>query len=455
MASLWKPSAAAIRKMATKNGSQSQKTASTAVRRMNVLSKQLHTSAVVSTNNTSGGSVAPWTQYWQTSLNEMKAASTYKSERIIVSPQSSGIEIADPRNPRRKVLNFCANNYLGIADNKDVMEAGKKMIDSHGFGLSSVRFICGTQDIHKELERVIAKFHGTEDAILYTSCFDANAGIFEALLGPEDAIFSDSLNHASIIDGVRLAKAQKFRYKHLDLADLENQLKSATARIKLVVTDGVFSMDGEIAPLKEIVEVCERNGALLLVDECHATGFLGKTGRGTPELCGVDGRVHLINSTLGKALGGASGGYTAGPKEAIDMLRQKSRPYLFSNTLAPSLVGGALEAFRMLSTSTERRDILEENTKYFRSKMKAAGFTLKGETHPITPVMLFEASLAAKFAEEMLNEGIYVVGFFFPVVPRGEARIRTQISAAHTREQIDQAINAFIKVGKKLGVLKN
>jgi glycine C-acetyltransferase len=396
-----------------------------------------------------------WTPVWAAALDEMKQLSTYKREREITSAQSAEIKIKSPKTGKEiTVLNFCANNYLGLANNGGLIEAAKKTLDTHGLGLGSVRFICGTQDIHKELERKIAAFHGCEDAILYGSCFDANAGIFEALLGPEDAVFSDSLNHASIIDGVRLCKAQKLRYNHLDLADLEEKLKSTTARIKLVVSDGAFSMDGEIAPIDQLVAVCEKHGALLLIDECHATGFLGKTGKGTPEHFGVHGRVPLINSTLGKALGGATGGYTAGPKDAIDMLRQKSRPYLFSNTVAPAVVGASLAMFDLLEKDTGLRDKVEANTKRFRSRMTAAGFKLKGDVHPIAPVMLYDAALAANFAEQMLDEGIYVIGFFFPVVPKEQARIRVQLSAAHTLEQVDRAVDAFIKVGKKLKVIQ-
>lgn len=395
-----------------------------------------------------------WTSVWNEQISEMKNISTYKTERIITSKQSSEIKIVSPKTGELKtVLNFCANNYLGLSDNKELISEAKHTLDTHGLGLSSVRFICGTQDIHKDLEKKIAEFHHTEDAILYGSCFDANAGIFEALLGPEDAVFSDSLNHASIIDGVRLCKAQKYRYAHLDFVDLENKLKESTGRIKLVVTDGVFSMDGDITPLDQLVDICERNNAILLVDECHATGFLGKTGKGTPELYNVMNRVNIINSTLGKALGGATGGYTAGPKVVVDLLRQKSRPYLFSNTVAPSVVGASIACFNMLQRSTELRDQLEVNTKHFRERMTKAGFTIKGSNHPISPVMLFDASLTAKFAEEMLEEGIYVIGFFFPVVPKGEARIRVQLSASHTIEQIDKAVDAFIKVGKKLSVI--
>lgn len=395
-----------------------------------------------------------WSPVWEEALNDMKKASTYKREREITSSQSALIKIKSPKTGKQmEVLNFCANNYLGLSNNTQLIAAAKKTMDTHGFGLGSVRFICGTQDIHKQLERVIADFHGTEDAILYGSCFDANAGIFEALLTPEDAVFSDALNHASIIDGVRLCKAQKLRYNHLDLTDLEEKLKTTQARIKMVVTDGAFSMDGEVAPIDKLVALCEKHGALLMIDECHATGFMGKTGRGTPEHFGVHGKVGLINSTLGKALGGATGGYTAGPADAIDMLRQKSRPYLFSNTVAPAVVGASIEMFEMLKSDTGLRDKVEENTKRFRSRMTEAGFKLKGEVHPIAPVMLYDAALAAKFADEMLDEGIYVIGFFYPVVPKDQARIRVQLSAAHSLEQVDRAVDAFIKVGKKLKVI--
>lgn len=396
-----------------------------------------------------------WTPVWAAALDEMKQLSTYKREREITSSQSAEIKIKSPKTGQEMtVLNFCANNYLGLANNAQLISAAKKTLDTHGLGLGSVRFICGTQDIHKELERKIAHFHGCEDAILYGSCFDANAGIFEALLGPEDAVFSDALNHASIIDGVRLCKAQKLRYNHLDLADLEEKLATTQARIKLVVTDGAFSMDGEIAPIDKLVAVCEKHGALLMIDECHATGFMGKTGRGTPEHFGVHGKVNIINSTLGKALGGATGGYTAGPRDAIDMLRQKSRPYLFSNTVAPAVVGASIEMFNMLENDTGLRDKVEENTKRFRSRMTAAGFKLKGDVHPIAPVMLYDAALAANFADQMLDEGIYVIGFFYPVVPKEQARIRVQLSAAHTLDQVDRAVDAFIKVGKKLKVIQ-
>lgn len=383
-------------------------------------------------------------------LSAISEAGLTKRERIITSPQSAVIRVADGR----EVLNFCANNYLGLADHPTLIAAAKAALDSHGFGLASVRFICGTQDIHRALEHQIAEFLGTEDTILYSSCFDANGGLFETLLGEEDAIISDELNHASIIDGIRLCKAHRFRYKHLDLADLEAQLKAAEGcRVKLVATDGVFSMDGDIAPLAEICDLAEKYGALVMVDDSHATGFLGATGRGSIEHCGVMGRVDVITSTLGKALGGGSGGFTTGRQEIIDLLRQRSRPYLFSNTVAPAIVGAAQAAFTMLASSTERRDRLAANTLRFRSAMTAAGFKIRPGVHPIAPLMLGDARLASEMAEKMLARGIYVIGFSFPVVPKGLARIRVQISAAHTPEQIDAAVAAFVAVGKELGVL--
>eukprot|EP01125_Pyxidicula_operculata_P013037 TRINITY_DN4304_c0_g1_i1.p1 TRINITY_DN4304_c0_g1~~TRINITY_DN4304_c0_g1_i1.p1 ORF type:complete len:425 (+),score=109.53 TRINITY_DN4304_c0_g1_i1:49-1323(+) len=391
------------------------------------------------------------TKVWGATIESIKEAKTYKKERIIVSPQSSSIRVQEANEP---VLNFCANNYLGLSDNKELIEAAKKTLDSHGLGLSSVRFICGTQDIHKKLEKTIADFHKTEDTILYGSCFDANAGIFEALLEPQDAILSDSLNHASIIDGIRLAKAQKKVYKHLDMADLEQKLKETDARLKLIVTDGSFSMDGDIAPLNVICDLADKYNAMVMIDECHSTGFIGKTGRGTPELFGVEGRVDIINSTLGKALGGSSGGYTTGKKEAIELLRQKSRPYLFSNTIAPAIVGASLQCFDLLTKSTNLRDIVEENTRIFREGMKKAGFTLKGDPHhPIAPVMIGDAGKATEMANELLKKGIYVIGFSFPVVPKGEARIRVQLSAAHTPDQVRRAIAAFTEVGKQLNII--
>jgi glycine C-acetyltransferase len=391
-----------------------------------------------------------FSDYLQTQLNAIKEEGLYKEERIISSPQGAEIEVTSSR----KVLNFCANNYLGLSSHPKVIEAAKRAIDSHGFGLSSVRFICGTQDIHKQLEYKISEFLQTEDTILYAAAFDANGGVFEPLLSKEDAIISDALNHASIIDGVRLCKAARYRYAHNDMADLERCLQEAQdQRFRVIVTDGVFSMDGTIAQLDKICDLADKYDALVMVDECHATGFLGKHGRGTIEHCDVLGRVDIITSTLGKAMGGASGGFTSGRKEIIDMLRQRSRPYLFSNTLAPAIVGASIAVFDLLSRTTELRDRLEENTAFFRKKMTAAGFDIKPGTHPIVPVMLYDAVLAQKFANRLLDEGIYVIGFFYPVVPKGEARIRVQISAAHSREQLEQAIDAFVKIGKELGAI--
>lgn len=385
-------------------------------------------------------------------LKEIKESGLYKTERVITSPQ--GAEITTEGG--KEVLNFCANNYLGLSSHPKVIEAAKAAIDSHGYGMSSVRFICGTQDIHKELEEKISKFLGTEDTILYAAAFDANGGVFEPLLGPEDAIISDALNHASIIDGVRLCKAMRFRYQHNDMQDLEEQLKEANAKgakQKVIVTDGAFSMDGTIAQLDKIVELAEKYGALVMSDECHSTGFLGKTGRGVHELKGVMGKMDIITGTLGKALGGASGGFTSGRKEIIDMLRQRSRPYLFSNTLAPSITGASIAVFDLLSETTELRDKLEENTTYFREKMTAAGFDIKPGVHPIVPIMLYDAVLSQKMAEKLLERGIYVIGFYYPVVPKGQARIRVQISAAHDKAHLDKAIKAFTEVGKELGVI--
>ncbi|MDO9280547.1 MAG: glycine C-acetyltransferase [Pseudomonadota bacterium] len=385
-------------------------------------------------------------------LAGIRAAGTWKQERVIVSPQDATIRVASGQ----EVLNFCANNYLGLADHPVLLDAAKAALDSHGLGMASVRFICGTQDLHKELEGVVSTFLGTDDTILYSSCFDANGGLFETLLGENDAIISDELNHASIIDGVRLAKAKRFRYKHLDLADLDAQLQAATdagARVKLVATDGVFSMDGDIAPLAEICDIAEKHGAAVMVDDSHATGFVGKTGRGSIEHCGVMGRVDVITSTLGKALGGASGGFTTGRKEIIELLRQRSRPYLFSNTLPPPLVAASIAAIGMLSASTERRDRLEVNTARFRAAMTAAGFQIRPGVHPIVPIMLGDARLATEMADRLLGRGIYVIGFSFPVVPRGQARIRVQLSAAHTPEHVDQAIEAFVAVGRELGII--
>ncbi len=383
-------------------------------------------------------------------LAAIREAGTWKEERVITSPQQSRIRVRSGAD----VLNFCANNYLGLADHPALLDAAHAALDSHGLGMASVRFICGTQDIHKELEAAVSRFLGTEDTILYSSCFDANGGLFETLLGEEDAIISDELNHASIIDGIRLAKAKRFRYKHLDLADLDAQLTAAAgSRIKLVATDGVFSMDGDIAPLADICDIAERHGALVMVDDSHATGFVGRTGRGSIEHCGVMGRVDIITSTLGKALGGSQGGFTSGRQEIIDLLRQRSRPYLFSNTVAPPIVGAAIKVFALLTASTERRDRLEANTAYFRKAMTAAGFNLRPGIHPICPIMLGDARLATEMANRLLGEGIYVIGFSFPVVPKGQARIRVQISAAHSIADIDQAVDAFIRVGRELGVV--
>ncbi|WPR76409.1 glycine C-acetyltransferase [Algoriphagus sp. NG3] len=389
----------------------------------------------------------------QEELKGIEEAGLFKKERIITSPQSAEITIAGGQ----KVLNFCANNYLGLSSHPKVIEAAKAAIDSHGFGMSSVRFICGTQDIHKELEKKISEFLGTEDTILYAAAFDANGGVFEPLLGPEDAIISDALNHASIIDGVRLCKAMRFRYQHNDMADLETQLKDAVskgAKQKIIVTDGVFSMDGTIAQLDKIVELAEKYEAMVMTDECHSTGFMGKTGRGVHEHCDVMGRIDIITGTLGKALGGASGGFTSGRKEIVELLRQRSRPYLFSNTLAPSITGASIAVFDLLSETTELRDKLEENTTYFREKMTAAGFDIKPGEHAIVPIMLYDAVLSQKMAEKVLEKGIYVIGFYYPVVPKGQARIRVQISAGHDREHLDQAIAAFTEVGKELGVIE-
>ncbi|WP_234733529.1 glycine C-acetyltransferase [Tellurirhabdus bombi] len=383
-------------------------------------------------------------------LDAIKEAGLYKSERIIVSPQSSVIAIHDGR----EVLNFCANNYLGLSSHPAVIEAAHQTLNSHGFGMSSVRFICGTQDIHKELERKTAEFVGAEDCILYAAAFDANGGVFEPLLNESDAIISDELNHASIIDGIRLCKAKRFRYKHNNMADLEAQLQAASgSRRKLIVTDGAFSMDGTIAQLDKICDLADQYGAMVMVDECHASGFLGKTGRGTPEHCNVLGRIDIITGTYGKALGGASGGFTAARKEIVDMLRQRSRPYLFSNTLAPSIVGASLKVLEILQGSTELRDKLESNTQYFRQAMTAAGFDILPGEHPIVPIMLYDAPLAQEFAARLLQEGIYVIGFFYPVVPQGKARIRVQISAGHEPEHLQKAVEAFTKVGRELGVI--
>lgn len=385
-----------------------------------------------------------------TELEEIKSAGLFKTERIIESPQGAEIVVNG-----KTVLNFCANNYLGLSSHPKVIEAAKKAIDHRGFGMSSVRFICGTQDIHKELEAKISAFLGTEDTILYAAAFDANGGVFEPLLSEDDAIISDALNHASIIDGVRLCKARRFRYEHNNMTDLEAKLQEASdARTRLIVTDGSFSMDGTIAQLDRIVELAEKYDAAVMIDECHSSGFLGKTGRGTHEYRGVMGKIDIITGTLGKALGGASGGFTSGRKEVIEMLRQRSRPYLFSNTLAPSIVGASIAVLDLLSETTELRDQLETNTKYFRANMTDAGFDIKPGDHPIVPIMLYDAVIAQQFAAKLLEEGIYVIGFFYPVVPKGQARIRVQLSAAHTQAHLDAAIAAFKKVGKELGVIK-
>ncbi|MFK7785024.1 MAG: glycine C-acetyltransferase [Crocinitomicaceae bacterium] len=387
----------------------------------------------------------------QTELKAIDEAGLYKRERIITTPQGANVHVSTGED----VVIMCANNYLGLSSHPDVIQASKDTLDTHGFGMSSVRFICGTQDIHKELEAKIAQFYGTEDTILYAAAFDANGGVFEPLFTAEDAIISDELNHASIIDGVRLCKAQRYRFKHSDMADLEEQLKAAQAqRFRIIVTDGVFSMDGDIAKMDEICALADKYDALVMSDECHSAGFIGKTGRGVPEYCGVPDKVDIITGTLGKALGGAMGGYTTGKKEIIDMLRQKSRPYLFSNSLAPSIVGAANKVFDILSGSTELRDRLEENTKYFKEAIIAAGFDIKPGDSPIVPIMLYDAALSQKFADMLLAEGVYAIGFFYPVVGKGAARIRTQISAAHTKADLDKAIAAFIKVGKELEVIQ-
>ena len=392
-----------------------------------------------------------FSRHLQSQLESIRAAGTYKQERRLSTPQGT-LVYANGRGP---LLNMCANNYLGLAQHSKVRQAAHEALDNWGYGLASVRFICGTQEVHSELEASLSEFLGTEDTILYGSCFDANGGLFETLLGPEDAIISDELNHASIIDGVRLCKAMRFRYKNCDMADLEAQLIEADAkgaRFKLIATDGVFSMDGVIAPLKEICDLADKYNALVMVDDSHAVGFMGKLGRGTHEHCGVMDRIDILTGTLGKALGGASGGYTSGRKEIIEMLRQRSRPYLFSNTLAPMIAGVSLEVIRMLKNSTSLRDTLEKNTRYFRQAMTEAGFNITPGEHPIVPVMLGDAALAAKFADAMLERGVYVIGFSYPVVPQGKARIRTQISAAHTQDDLEMAVKAFIEVNKQLGL---
>jgi glycine C-acetyltransferase len=390
-------------------------------------------------------------QFLQAELQNIEQQGLFKKERIITGPQGADIKVSTGQ----EVINFCANNYLGLSSHPKVVQAAKDALDTHGFGMSSVRFICGTQDIHKTLERKISEFLGTEDTILYAAAFDANGGVFEPLFGEEDAIISDELNHASIIDGVRLCKAQRFRYKNNNMEDLELQLKHASnARHKIIVTDGVFSMDGYIANLAGIVELAEKYNALIMVDECHASGFIGNTGRGTHEYNNVMGKIDIITGTLGKALGGAMGGFTSGRKEIIEILRQRSRPYLFSNSLAPSIVGASIAVLDLLSETTELRDKVMSNALYFREGMTKAGFDIKPGIHPITPVMLYDAKIAQQMAAELLNEGIYVIGFFYPVVPKDKARIRVQVSAAHTKEHLDKAIEAFTKVGKRLGVIK-
>ena len=392
---------------------------------------------------------------YEATLSEIREAGLYKSERIITTPQAAVIHASPtPEVAPREVLNFCANNYLGLSSHPDVIAAAKRAIDTHGFGLSSVRFICGTQDIHKQLEATISQFFGMEDTILYTSCFDANGGLFETLLGEQDAIISDALNHASIIDGIRLCKAERHRYPNGDMEALEDALiKTQGKRLRMIATDGVFSMDGTLAKLDQVCDLAEKYGALVMVDDSHATGFIGKTGRGSPEHCGVLSRIDVMTGTLGKALGGGSGGYTTGKRAIVDVLRQRSRPYLFSNTLPPAIVGASLAVFELLGKSTELRDRSELNTRRFREAITRAGLSIKQGIHPIVPIMLGDAKLAQAFASDMLEEGIFVIGFFFPVVPKGEARIRVQISAAHSFDQIDRAVTAFAKVGKKLGVV--
>ena len=387
----------------------------------------------------------------QTELKNIETAGLYKRERIIISPQGADIKVKGGQ----EVINFCANNYLGLSSHPKVIAAAKNILDSHGYGMSSVRFICGTQDIHKTLEEKISKFLGTEDTILYAACFDANGGVFEPLLGEQDAIISDELNHASIIDGVRLCKAKRYRYKNSDMGDLEAQLKAASGdRFKMIVTDGVFSMDGFIANLKDIVALAEKYNALVMVDDSHSVGFVGKTGRGTHEYNDVMGKIDIITGTLGKALGGAMGGYTSGKKEVIDMLRQRSRPYLFSNSLSPVITGASIAVLDLLSSTTELRDKVMSNALYFREGMTKAGFNIKPGIHPIVPVMLYDAKLSQTMANKLLEEGIYVIGFFYPVVPKDQARIRVQLSAAHTKAHLDKAIAAFTKIGKELGVIK-
>ena len=391
--------------------------------------------------------VAEFEKQLSQTLEEIKSQGLYKTERIITTPQDAHIAVADGK----QVLNMCANNYLGLADDPELIKAAKEALDSHGLGMASVRFICGTQDLHKELEAALTKFLGAEETILYPSCFDANGGLFETLLTEKDAIISDELNHASIIDGIRLCKAQRFRYKHNDMADLEAKLKeTSSARFRLIATDGCFSMDGTIADLKSIVELAEKYNALTMIDDAHATGFLGKTGRGTHQYRGVMGKIDIITGTLGKALGGASGGFTSGRKEVVDLLRQRSRPYLFSNTVAPPIVAACLKALEMLSASTELRDKLEENTKYFRAALTERGLSIKPGIHPIVPIMIGDAAKSQKFAARMLEKGVYVIGFFYPVVPHGTARVRTQVSAAHSREDLEFAVKAFAETNEEL-----
>jgi glycine C-acetyltransferase len=388
--------------------------------------------------------------YLSEELAQIEANGLLKRERIITTPQGPQVSVSTGE----EVVIMCANNYLGLSSHPEVIQASKDALDSHGFGMSSVRFICGTQDIHKELERKVAEFYGTEDTILYAAAFDANGGLFEPLFNEEDAIISDALNHASIIDGIRLCKAQRYRYNHSDMADLELQLQKAQSqRHRIIVTDGVFSMDGDIALMDQICALADKYDALVMTDECHSAGFIGKTGRGVPEHCGVMDRVDIITGTLGKALGGAMGGYTTGKREIIEMLRQRSRPYLFSNSLAPAIVGASLKVFEILSKNTSLRDKLEQNTLYFKDKIVAAGFDIKPGDSPIVPIMLYDAALSQTFANELLNEGVYAIGFFYPVVAKGQARIRTQVSAAHSKEDLDKAIAAFVKVGKKLNVI--
>lgn len=392
----------------------------------------------------------PLNEHIYKQLEEIKQAGTYKRERVINSAQQASI-----KSNGKEVLNFCANNYLGLSNNPELIAAAKKTLDTHGFGMSSVRFICGTQDIHKQLEEAISKYHKTKDTILFPSAFDANAGFFEAILGPEDAVISDSLNHASIIDGIRLCKAQRHRYNHLDMKDLEEKLKAtANVRHRVIVTDGVFSMDGDIAPLDKILELAQKHHAYLYIDECHASGFIGKTGKGTPELFNVEGKIDFISNTLGKALGGATGGYISSSAEVVDLLRQRARPYLFSNAVAPSVVGASLKVFEILERSPDLPQKIQANTKQFREGMKKAGFKILGhDMSPIAPVWLGDAKLAGQFADELMSEGIYVIGFSYPVVPKNEARIRVQISAAHSTEQVEKCIKAFVNIGKKLKVI--